>query len=68
MTAKPAPPPTWKWIRVRDKSTGHEYDIAPSALDERAHEPLGTGHNDRDPRPAKHNTGPAGLSVTMKES
>lgn len=44
------------FIRVRDKDTGHEYDVADSAIDPKAHEilkdypPNDTGL----PRPAKH--------------
>lgn len=46
------------WVRVRDKSTGHEYDVAASAVREDAHEvlkdyPENSGLTAR-PRPAKH--------------
>ena len=34
MPAKPSPPPTYTWMRVRDKATGHEYDVAAGAFDE----------------------------------
>ncbi len=48
------------WVRVRDKTTGHEYDVRESALDPNAHEKLEskdypdlTGELDA-PRPTKH--------------
>lgn len=54
------------WVRVKDKSTGHEYDVAESALDPEVHTRLSSrkypdvsGPYAR-PRPAKHNTTKAG--------
>ena len=47
-----------QFVRVRDTSTGHEYDVVESAVDLAAHEVLKdyppnlTGY----PRPAKHRT------------
>lgn len=44
------------WIRVRDKATGHEYDVREGAVDDDVHEPLKAypPHRSPDPRPAKH--------------
>lgn len=55
------------WVRVKDRSTGHEYDVAESAFRPEAHVRVnkpaqypdlsGAGHR---PRRAKHNTDKAG--------
>lgn len=69
--ADPAPPESEpRWVRVRDKDTGHEYDIAPSVFDPAAHTRLNApvaypdlyGDTAR-PRPAKHRTDKAGQPV-----
>lgn len=53
--AKPTtPPPGTAWMRVKDRGTEHEYDVAPSAFDPEAHEDLQRYHSDRNPHPAKH--------------
>lgn len=64
MPAKPSPPPTYTWMRVRDKATGHEYDVAAGAFDPSAHEDMQRYHSDRDPHPPKHRTNLAGQPVT----
>lgn len=50
------------WVRVRDKGTGHEYDVAEGNVDEEIHEPLKAYpiHRSPDPRPAKHRVGKNG--------
>lgn len=56
------------WIRVRDRATGHEYDVADSAFNPDAHERLSksqfpnvSGLYARS-RPAKHRTDKSGKS------
>ena len=47
-----------QFVRVRDVSTGHEYDVPEQAVDPAAHEVL-TDYPSNDvgiPRPAKHRT------------
>lgn len=57
--------PFIEFVRVRDKDTGHEYDVAATAVDPAAHEVLKdyppnlTGI----PRPAKHRTDKAAKSA-----
>lgn len=64
------------FMRVRDKSTGHEFDISPRAFDEELHTrvqatrqyPDLTGPTAR-PRPVKYRTTKAGQpATTPKES
>lgn len=51
------------FVRVRDRDTGHEYDVAEQAVDLAAHEVL-TNHPTSDrARPAKHRTDKAGRPV-----
>lgn len=48
------------FVRVRDRDTGHEYDVAEQAVDKAVHEVLkGYPTSDR-ARPAKHRTDKAG--------
>jgi len=57
--------PFIEFVRVRDKDTGHEYDVVATAVDPEAHEVLKdyppnlTGI----PRPAKHRTDKAAASA-----
>ncbi len=51
------------FVRVRDKDTGHEYDVAEQAINPDAHLVLrGYPTSDR-ARPAKHRTDKAGRPV-----
>jgi hypothetical protein len=57
-----------EWVRVRDKDTGHEYDVAPSAVRDDAHEvledyPPNSGTTAR-PRPPKHRVDKDGKPAT----
>lgn len=52
------PTPTWLW--VRDKQTGHEYDVAPEAFNDAAHEDLSRPSYSTYPRPAKTRVGKDG--------
>lgn len=57
-----------EWVRVRDKDTGHEYDVAASAVRADAHEVLAdyapnVGSTAR-ARPAKHRVDKAGKPGT----
>ena len=58
-----------EFVRVRDKDTGHEYDVVASAVDPEAHEilpdypPNDTGYA----RPAKIRTDKAAKATTTKE-
>ena len=58
-----------QFVRVKDVSTGHEYDVPESAVDPKAHEVLKdyppnlTGI----PRAAKHRTDMAAASATTTE-
>ena len=61
--------PFIEFVRVRDKDTGHEYDVAASAVDPKAHEVL----TDYPPnltgiaRPAKHRTDKAAQPAPTTE-
>lgn len=62
------------WIRVRDKQTGHEYDVAPNAhairsgaVEVLADYPKNSGLTAR-PRPVKHRTSKAGKPATRKQA
>lgn len=55
------------WVRVKDRATGHEYDVAESAFNPDAHVKVNKPAQYPDlsgpyarPRPAKHNTDLAG--------
>lgn len=60
--------PVALWVRVRDRSTGHEYDVAGSAVDPDAHVRVNAPaaypdlHRGR-PRPIKFRTDMAGRPV-----
>jgi hypothetical protein len=47
-----------EFVRVRDKDTGHEYDVVATAVDPKAHEVLKDYPENLTglPRPAKHRT------------
>jgi hypothetical protein len=48
------------FVRVRDKDTGHEYDVWESSLDPQAHKVIEGYPQSRTARPAKHRTTKAG--------
>lgn len=54
------------WVRVRDRDTGHQYDVDARALDPAAHEPLlSPRYPDLQygpPRPPKHRV-PKGVTT-----
>jgi hypothetical protein len=60
-------------VRVRDKDTGHSYDISPATFDADAHELLNSdAYPDlfselAQPRPPKHRTDKAGQPVTNQK-
>lgn len=62
------------WVRVRDRHTGHQYDVAESAFREERHVKVNASKQWPDlsgptarPRPAKHNVNKAGTAATTKE-
>lgn len=62
------------WLRVRDKQTGHEYDVAPNsaairsgAVEVLADYPKNSGLTAR-PRPAKHRTTKAGRPARKQQA
>lgn len=58
--------PIYDYVRVRDKDTGHEYDVVVSAVDPAAHEVLKDypANDTGQPRPAKHRTDKAAKPAT----
>lgn len=53
------------FVRVRDKTTGHEYDVPEKALDSN-HQVLPQFPRASEPRPAKHRTNLAGRPVAQQ--
>lgn len=66
---------TPRWVRVRDKATGHTYDLAPSQIRQDAHERVNApkaypdlyGDGDQ-PRPPKFRTTKAGQPVFTSQN
>lgn len=63
-----------RFTRVRDRDTGHEYDVPPSAFDPDVHVKVNAPSRYPDlsgpgarPRPAKHRTDKAGQPATQNE-
>lgn len=63
------------WVRVRDRDTGHEYDVAESAFRPEVHVKVNKPAQYPDlsgpaarPRPAKHSTDKAGRPATRAVS
>lgn len=56
-----------QFVRVRDKATGHEYDVVESAVDPEAHEVLKDYPENTTgvPRPAKHRITKATTSAAV---
>lgn len=66
--------PRGTWVRVKDKSTGHEFDVAPKAYDRNPdlYELVTRGDYaepfyGREPRPAKHAVAALRKTSTSKE-